>query len=77
MYAYLEGFELYWGDPVSTGGSAITGFVVLMYDPVTESVDTYEAGAARRGGFIEYYGSGRYGFLIAAVNAAGVGPSAT
>ena len=37
----LEGFYLYWGDPVSTGGSPITGFVIQAYDYDTGSWFTF------------------------------------
>ena len=74
--AYFDGFDLYWGDPVSTGGSPITGFVVLAYDPEIDIVRTTfgVADPSWRDGLFEYYGSGCVGFSIAAVNAAGVGP---
>ncbi len=35
--AYPDGFDFSWGDPVSTGGSPITGFVFQAYDYDTSS----------------------------------------
>ena len=70
------GFDLYWGDPVSTGGSPITGFVVQAYDYDTGSWFTFGnvTPTWQRDVFIDAPGEGCGKFPIAATNAAGVGP---
>ena len=76
VYADYSGFYLYWGDPVSTGGSPITGFVLLAYDYDTSSWFTFDDAIdpSWRDGFIDAPGYGCGAFRIAARNAAGVGP---
>jgi hypothetical protein len=75
VYAHYDRFDLYWGNPVSTGGSPITGFVVQEYD--YDYGYWYTIGVADpswRFAFVEEYGYGCGAFRIAALNAVGVGP---
>ena len=76
VYADDLGFYLYWGDPVSTGGSPITSFVLQAYDFDTSSWLTVSDAVdpSWRDGFIDAPGYGCGTFRIAARNAVGVGP---
>ena len=70
------GFYLYWDDPVSTGGSPITNFVVQAWDydyGYWYTVDSWVDPSWNSGYFYDPgYGCGT--FRIAAENAVGVGP---
>ena len=72
----LRGLRPLWGDPVSTGGSPVTRFVIVAYDYDTGSWFVFDDNIdpSWRGGFIDAPGEGCGTFSIAAVNAAGVGP---
>jgi hypothetical protein len=73
--ASFEGFDLFWGDPPSTGGSPITGFVVQAYDYTARSWFTVGiADASWNDAFVSAPGEGCGTFRIAARNAAGIGP---
>jgi hypothetical protein len=76
VFAYYDGYDLYWGDPASTGGSPITGFVVQALDYVTNSWFTVgTADSSWRDAFVPVEpGEGCDTFRIAAKNAVGVGP---
>jgi titin len=72
--ASFEGFDLEWGTPPSTGGSAITGFVVQAFNFDTNAWVTLGiAPATWRFVFIEMPGEGCASFRVAARNAAGQG----
>ena len=75
VYSDYSGFYLYWGDPVSTGGSPITEFVVQAYDYDDGSWFTLGyAEPSQRDVFVDAPGYGCGMFRIAAINAVGVGP---
>ncbi len=75
VYSDYSGFYLYWGDPVSTGGSPLTEFVIQYYDYDDGSWLTLGyAEPWQRDEFVDAPGYGCGRFRIAAVNAVGVGP---
>jgi hypothetical protein len=73
--ASFEGFDLSWGDPPSTGGSPITGFVIQAFDVTAGSWFTVGVvSASWSAAFVPAPGEGCGTFRIAARNAAGIGP---
>jgi hypothetical protein len=76
MDADYDGFYFYWGDPVSTGGSSITNFVVQQYDYDYGYWYTYIdwVDPSWNSGFVAVPGYGCGTFRMAAENAVGVGP---
>ena len=75
VYSDYSGFYLYWGDPVSTGGSPLTEFVIQYYDYDDGSWLTLGyAEPWQRDEFVDAPGYGCGRFRIAAANAVGVGP---